>query len=27
MDGVGEKLKRSGVEEEPRLYVQFCPDY
>ncbi len=24
---VGEKLKRSCIEEEPRLYVQFCPDY
>jgi hypothetical protein len=26
MEGVGEKLKRSGIEEEPRLYIQFCPD-
>ena len=23
---VGEKLKRSGIEHEPGLYVQFCPD-
>ncbi|MHC5537541.1 hypothetical protein ACYOEI_04840 [Singulisphaera rosea] len=27
MERVGEKLKRSGTEEEPRFYVQFCPDY
>jgi hypothetical protein len=27
MEAVDEKLKLSGIEEEPRLYVQFCPDY
>ena len=27
MAGVGEKLKRSGIEHEPGLYVQFSPDY
>jgi hypothetical protein len=27
MDGVGEKLKRAGIMQEPGFYVQFCPDY
>lgn len=27
MAGVSEKLKRLGIEQEPGLYVQFCPDY
>lgn len=24
---VGEKLRQAGIEQEPGLYVQFCPDY
>ena len=27
MAGVSEKLKRSDIEHEPGLYVQFSPDY
>jgi hypothetical protein len=27
MEGVGEKLKRSGTAQDPGLYVQLCPDY
>jgi hypothetical protein len=27
IEEVGEKLGRAGIEQEPSLYVQFCPDH
>ena len=26
IEEVGVKLERAGIEQEPRLYIQFCPD-